>query len=807
MYFPRAARQPKRLKQRNVLHFDGFPYGLNTALSEYHIDQRELAECVNWRIVEKGQLRTRRPIRRYSNSATDASAAVKFFTSVSIDGTVFDLLVDANNKLYYLDGSLDPQNIATLEGEGFVFGYKDKAIICDTGYLKYVETTGGVPTVIKICYDDGTGSTAYQFNNRTGSDDTELALGHTNDRISYKFTSQNWTATYTIPPTTFTAILKRVGNGYAGTDNVEITAKLRKVSDDSVMASKTFLAAPIEDNVATASTEYSITFAASDITNEMAPNTAYYMSLEYNNGDGSNYVSVRCTTVASGGAGWNYPTGGPWAQNATKDPIMGLRPGMPPKASFGVVHEGRPFIKDAANVGRLYYGNLTYLDWSTTDGGGYLTIKGADDDAQEIGSIQPIYADLYIFGTEAEPFLGKLAGLYPTDWRIDQLFQNASATQKTSIVTANDIWFANITGVDPLTGVQEYGDLRTFSASDPVYDSMRYNFVEATAMAAYYPKDGQYWLHMPTYPRILVCHTKQPIEGPDGRMRYPWAEYEFGINPIEYNSYKWNVSAGNPQERYLTFDGIAPGSDPCIAIKPDHVLCKMIQQDPLDEATVGSLAEDQWGYGDHASDSLGFDTIYINEAVSNIFHDIRLIWAPTSLNTTKDGIFIGFADGYVYKVSDDEAVYKDHIPPMSKTLVEYRPTQSLKSKYVRFPFGSVNLIKQQFDVVAKFGGIFAVHIKVDDSALEYFPSTHNTDGSGITHCYSYGMTSDGSTFDEHFSDPPGLHDYITAGQDVMFRQMNQNGFAFQVRCYPFAAISHTPIYFNGFMLMYRRLEH
>jgi len=197
---------PRRPRPQGTFTFNKWPYGLNTSVPSFQILSKELAECLNFKINKGGQQETREPIIVYSNSAATGGGAVKTFAVCPIGATTYKLLVDANYKLDYLDGSLDPANIGTLEGDTVILAFNGVAILLDGSYIKYCDDVAS----IKIAYDDGTGTRGYQFNNLTGDEDSTIALGNgTNVRIATKFTSQAWDAGYTIPPTTVTAKLTK----------------------------------------------------------------------------------------------------------------------------------------------------------------------------------------------------------------------------------------------------------------------------------------------------------------------------------------------------------------------------------------------------------------------------------------------------------------------------------------------------------------------------------------------------------------------------------------------------------------------
>lgn len=281
-----------------------------------------------------------------------------------------------------------------------------------------------------------------------------------------------------------------------------------------VMANKTYTG-----TVPSAVLDYiEINFTTVD--RQLSANTQYYCLLK-----GSN-LNISHTTVTSGGA---LITSGSTA-DATKDPVMRVNPGLPPKASWGVVSNTRVFVYDPDYPGAMYFGNLTHLDWSTVDGGGYVTTIDNSRTSFKIGGAQDLYGELYVFGTEDQPFLCKLSGSSPSGYSLPLLFQKVWATSKTVENTGSDIWFASEDSVDALSGVQEYGDLRTFSASDPIKDQLA-SYWSSSAFTGYHPQDGQLWLYMPGSSYVNICHTKQPIRDQAGQIRYPWTRYELPITP------------------------------------------------------------------------------------------------------------------------------------------------------------------------------------------------------------------------------------------------------------------------------------
>ena len=674
-----------RREQFRTISLDNFRLGLNTVLPSSKLHPNELSECQNWKFSHSGGLVTRDGLTKYTNTAFANN--VKFMTLVPIGSTSYELCVDSNYELFYLDGSKNPVSIGTLEGEATIVPYKGVAILLDGSYIKYYDGSS-----IKIAYDDGDGDRAYQFNNLSGSEDSTIALGDgTNVRVAYKFTSQSWTSGYTIPPTKIFAKLSKTGSPTG-----DITINIRKVSDDSIIASKTFIDV---STLGSTAVEYSVTFSSSDITTEMSPSTEYYASLEYSGGDVSNYVNVHCTDVSSNGTAYYYTT--TWNADTTKAPIMGLRPGRPPKGAFGVVKLNRLFVAgDPDNPGVVWYSNLTYLDWSTTNGGGWIGVIDDDANNYAVGALAVQYGDLYVFGTEDQPFLSKLEGSSPDEYALPPLFQRVWATHKTTMSVVNDLWFSSSGGTDTLRGVQEYGDLRAFSESDPVMDKIQ-AYWDSNAFAGYNPADGQYMLKLNGYRKVLVCHTKLPAQHEElQRVRYPWVEYQFTRERLtNTNNYKWTASSTD-NEYYVELAG---GGDPSLT-EPAYLLMDDMQ---ISKGTVGSLSDHTWGYGDN--DGLGYNTIYIRDDSGNPNDtdvEITTILEPTAFGAWSNKFFIAMDDGHIYYLDSSEAEDNNE-----------RIRYILGTAFITVPFGAVCVQRYSVSASSYLGGQMDVELYIDGTLV------------------------------------------------------------------------------------------
>ena len=176
------ARVPRQQGNVGAIPFTGFPHGLNTAIPAGQLRPTELSTSVNWKINKGGQLETRRPLVKYSTKAT--SGDIISMADVPIGTTTYKLLGDDDHKVYYLDGNLQATLIGTAEDDVEIIAYNGCAIILDGSYIKYLD---GV-TSIKIAYDGGSGSSGFQFDKTSESQDSTLKLGDgTNTSIGLKF--------------------------------------------------------------------------------------------------------------------------------------------------------------------------------------------------------------------------------------------------------------------------------------------------------------------------------------------------------------------------------------------------------------------------------------------------------------------------------------------------------------------------------------------------------------------------------------------------------------------------------------------
>ena len=492
-----------------------FVYGENTSVPPGMLNENELSSCINFKMRRGGRLETRESIQPITDSDTDGGI-VDICRVTLADAVARTLVTDSAGKVYYLKDTTttagvtttDPVRIdadRTVGAASSMIAYNNVALICDSGYLKYVDDIAGD---IHLAYDAGNGGTF--FDNYTGEDDGSITI--TSSGVGCTFTTPAWDAGYTIPPTSV---------WFKGLQNTGGAATV-EVSIYDISASAQIAATSYTLDFPTSAADYlEVAFDDASVTGELRPSKSYRCLLKGSNFDLS-YTDTTSGSMVTGGA----------TLDPAKQPIMRVHPGLPPKADFGTVSGNRIFVHSPDEPGRVYFGNLTYLDWSTPAGGGWI---GVVDDAASsfaVGGMADLYGTLFVYGTEDQPFLCRLTGDTPEEWALPLMFQRAWTTHRTLLNTTNDLWAGSGSGVDPLAGVQEFGDLRTFSVSDPISDRILNYWDSSTAFAGYNARDGQYWLWMPGFDYVSVCHTKipVPVEG-TGETRYPWTRYTLPITP------------------------------------------------------------------------------------------------------------------------------------------------------------------------------------------------------------------------------------------------------------------------------------
>lgn len=552
------SKQREEIKY-NTLISGPWPLGLNTILPPASILPEELSIAVNVKMLPLGNIETREGLTRYTTSVLPQAASCMAYFPFEVElGNVREwtdtadrewantadrewaeipavsgkdelIVTQPDNKLYYLSDAKAPVEITTLEGNATIIPLGDKAVICDGSFLKYWDKA---TDTVKILYDNGSGVNGYQHDNTGLTEDTQIKLYNGNNtKAGVKFEAQYWDSEYTIPILMVEAYARRVGSP-TGNVGCELYTNAGVLVSTSTT---TFSSATISD------TPEKLEFVFDS--GSLSPQTLYWAVMTYSGGDVSNYVQLECNTVASGGDGKYYDNVPSWQDDALKLTLMAIKPGRPPRGQFGIVDDNRVYVAgDPYNKGIMWYSNVGtngVFDWSTSDGGGYVGAIDANMANFPIGAIISLYGNIYVFGQESQPYLCKLTGDSPSSYSLPLLFQKIYSTHKTALEVVNDIWFANESGVNALSGVEQYGDLRTFNESETVEDRIVDYWTDDDAFAGYYGATGQYFLKLKGYPRCLVAHTKLPIPDKRGRIRYPLTDYVFVKKELSSATYKW----------------------------------------------------------------------------------------------------------------------------------------------------------------------------------------------------------------------------------------------------------------------------
>lgn len=787
---PRTALVQQYAKPLEQMTWSGFQHGLNSSVHSSQIVQTECAELLNFKINKGGRLETR-PAMVQVNGTSAVTGEITRIRRVVIGGTTYTLIADTDSKLYYLDGSdnivLIGQLNTTAAGDIHITSYKDVALVSDGSYLKYVDTITPAQTDIKMAYSDTEfKAVGHQVFNGDAVDVGYDAVGDgTTSRVAVKFTTDTWPAspTVTLKPTAATAYLTMVGNGFTGTDNVDVMIRIRKVSDDSVSAEAVLVEAPINGKLSpTTPASFTGDFLTGTINAELLSNTDYYASVEYANGDGTNHVAVRGATPGTTGTdGTGYAYAGSWATPTgnTLTPKISARPGLPPVADMITVHNLRPWVVGNTEPGRVYFGALTYLDWGKDGSGGRVGAVDTDPNTYAIGGMASLFGELWFFGKKEQPYLAKLTGASPTEFAVQQQYQRVWADQDNIAVTQNDIWFTSEAGVDAISGVQEFGDLRTYSYSDPINDRIVKYFTSTNTFGEYYSVDGQYIISSPDYRRSLVVHTKIPVQDPYGvGIRYPWTEYEFMRDDLSNTSYfKWTLSDNGTNEYFLE---AAAGGDPGV-LEPDFMTKDDIN---LASGTPGSLS--QWGFGFGDNDTLGYSTIYYRDDDGDpdtYGVKLRSVMRPTAFGEIDNELFIGSTCGNVYKLTTQE--YKE--------LDKYGINFQLRTSYIQSPFNPLNVLGAFLSAFSLTGAEVAMYFHVNFNLFEYEDST----------VYSLPLSDslliDNMTMDIDdaiFSIDPS--NFVVADDNINF-----NGYSVNVKLKDIKLVGN-PLFINGVVLKYKQ---
>lgn len=507
---PRTARLSRR---KVTIKLTDLAAGEATARTPFDLIQRLpdgreryfFEKIINWKYNAAGFWELRQGLAKLTNTALPASPKAYHVCTVA---SVEKKFAGANSSLYYLDAGNDPQLIGVLEGSSiYLLDYGDDLIICDGAVTKKYDGT-----TLRILYDVG----GYLLTNLTAgaSTNTTLYTGSVT-RAGQKFTTATWAAAaWTIP-----IISLKVKMFKTGTPPGTMVAKIFDSVGTTLLAtSDTVSANYITPTTIEAAETITFTFTTKY---SCPPNTAIRVVVEYDAGDVSNKVHVvhSAATVSGNAITYTSPT---WTDLSSNDCVCEVTPGVGPKSTFGIVdHDRLHLIGDPDYPARRPYSNVNNADdWSTTNGSGYLTF---DDPGEENTTVTTIAK--WIDGTYSSTRSGagkyrlhKVTGTTPANFVVAKSWDIGGRSALTFWPTANDITFLGIAGVSNIKGVEQYGDIRFSTLSDPIQDQID-DYATNAAFGIYNPTDGQYWLQMAGNSFVNVYHV-----GGGG-----WSRYYFNI--------------------------------------------------------------------------------------------------------------------------------------------------------------------------------------------------------------------------------------------------------------------------------------
>jgi len=754
MSFLAIARMGGRQAPYENLPLNDFKGGLNTVLPPSKLRPNELYAALNVQYSQSFGLETRPGLIKYT--ATAFPAEVKYMEKCQIGATSYELAVTSEYKLYNIPANKIPSLLTTLVGDATILPFSGVAILMDGSYLKYYNGTS-----VLLCYDDGSGSRGFQVDQLGLTQNDSIIVGNaTNTRVGVKFTTQTWDTGYTIPITRVSAYLKKV---LAPTGTA--VAKIYKVSDGSLIATSTTTL----DVSTLVTSAYTLNEFEFDLSVGFALNTAYYAAIVYSGGDAANHILVATETKASGGNSSYYD--GSWHDVTTESPVMGVQPGRPPKAKFGQVKASRLFLAgDTDNPGWVWFGNAnSYLDFSTSNGGGSFGAVDGNANNYAVGALVAQYGNLYVFGTKDQPYLASLTGTSPTDYAIGQLFNGVWGTHRTSLSVVNDVWFTGLSGAQALSGVQEFGDLRTFTESESVKNIISQYFT-SSAVCGYNPLQGQYFIKLAGYHKVLCGHTKNPVQSDNGTS-YPWTEFAFTRERLTDTAiYKWTASGHGTNEYYAE---LLAGGDP--SLQKPHL--GVLNDRLITEGTVGSLTNLEWDYADN--DTLGYSTVYIRLDAGDpdvAGYEITTILEPYAFGSWDEKFFVAGDNGHIYYFSP--TITRDNG-------IENR--YLVATSYISPPFGTICLERYSLKAFSQLGADIDLSVYKDYSTV----TAAATQSLNVADSVTVADLDEVEVRDANF--------VITTEPDELWNWLNINAKAFMIVLHDFST-RNTPIYFDGIYL-------
>lgn len=473
--------------------------GLCTVRQGLELADNELSDILNFKYARSDKVGAQLREGLKKQTTTPAGYAIKdlaFYVDAS--GNTYILGVYNSDLAKVSSGAW--VKIADLAGtRGRMVQFANKAIVADGSYLKQFDGTS-----LDLCYDHG-GAMLESIAGSASS--TKLYTGSVT-RAGHKFTTPTWDAGYTIPPTKVTFWLSRVG-----TPPGTLIARVRKVSDDSVVAAS---AAKTATELESAGQEEDFDLT---VTANLAPSTAYYVTIEYSDAgsSSSNCVQVHYTTDTA--ASGNYITYTGSYSDVAGDCYIKFYPTLPPKASMLAVRYNRLLCDDQSTGQRnwLHESNVNDPNQWTGTGTAYLICE----QGTEITCIKTFYdiCLIHVGGAGYKSVL-KYEGTSLSAGAVSTHMQGVAAVnQDVAHNIGNDFIFLSDAGIVSLAAWQNYGDLEQAIVSDKVADKVNGN-VSSSRFGGVCTTEQQYWSEFgESSGKFLVF---------DGELRI-WTMYQFEL--------------------------------------------------------------------------------------------------------------------------------------------------------------------------------------------------------------------------------------------------------------------------------------
>ncbi len=516
-------KSPKQTTHR----FGPFGGGYVTARDASQCGPSESPDILNFTIIENGLIRTRDGV---TLSCSGMDGKVTHVRDCIVGGTSYTIIATEDDGTYrlYKKVAAGVEQIGTdtfFTGPIRVVSFNDVLMIFDGGNAKMWDGT-----TLALNYDSGVSAAkklAANFNSEmisypvVGYSPILLTTSNCN-AIGVKFTTPVWEASAKIKPTTFKTLLARKGNGYTGTekplymvirDTETRTEVYSKVLDiPSILPTETSGIGTTKADYRT----YENVMTDDDYSGEgdagLDQDTEYTICVEYGGTtDADHHPWVYCyvptvNTAPTDGVIYNTLVNA-WGPDKAA-PAIDLAGQFPaPKLVDGVVHKFRLFGiegEQGDHPSYLWYtGAGNHLDWSSDNYGGYA------DTAKPIGGIASFYDSLWVFGTLTSPNMMRLTGEDPASFKLDESIKGIGAHYESIVSLPQDIVFMHRNGIDTVSTMQEYGDVRAVTQSDQIKDIIQ-TYAANTAFAAYYPNAGTYLLKLAdgTDTRLYALHTR-----------------------------------------------------------------------------------------------------------------------------------------------------------------------------------------------------------------------------------------------------------------------------------------------------------